>query len=42
MRAIKILVVDDEEIMRSSLSEWLKEDGYEVLAVESGKKQLNV
>ncbi|UCG90836.1 MAG: sigma-54-dependent Fis family transcriptional regulator [candidate division WOR-3 bacterium] len=32
----RILVVDDEEIMRSSLSDWLIEDGYDVLAVEDG------
>ncbi len=36
----KILVVDDEEIMRSSLSDWLKEDGYYVLAVEDGYKAI--
>ncbi len=36
----KILLVDDEEIMRSSLSDWLKEDGYYVLAVEDGYKAL--
>jgi DNA-binding NtrC family response regulator len=27
---IKILIVDDEEIVRESLSEWFKEDGYQV------------
>ncbi|MEO0093942.1 MAG: response regulator, partial [candidate division WOR-3 bacterium] len=36
----RILVVDDEEIMRESLTDWLKEDGYEVLAVEDGFKAL--
>lgn len=36
----RILVVDDEEIMRSSLSDWLKEDGYDVVAVEDGFKAL--
>ena len=36
----KILLVDDEEIMRSSLSDWLKEDGYYVLAVEDGYKAI--
>ena len=36
----RILLVDDEEIMRSSLSDWLREDGYEVLAVEDGYKAL--
>ena len=36
----RILVVDDEEIMRSSLSDWLKEDGYYVQAVEDGYKAI--
>jgi len=36
MSKSKILVVDDEEIMRSSLTDWLSEDGYDVLAVEDG------
>jgi two-component system response regulator AtoC len=36
MSKSKILVVDDEEIMRSSLTDWLCEDGYDVLAVEDG------
>jgi two-component system response regulator AtoC len=36
----RILIVDDEEIMRESLTDWLKEDGYEVLAVEDGFKAL--
>lgn len=36
----KILVVDDEEVMRTSLSEWLKEDDYEPVAVESGIKAI--
>lgn len=36
----RILVVDDEEIMRSSLSDWLKEDGYYVLAVADGYQAL--
>ncbi len=33
---VRILVVDDEEIVRESLSNWLLEDGYDVVAVESG------
>ena len=37
----RILVVDDEEIMRSSLSDWLKEDGYDVVAVEDGFKAID-
>lgn len=36
----KILIVDDEEIMRTSLTEWLREDGYETVAVDSGKKAI--
>lgn len=40
MNAGRILVVDDEEIMRESLTDWLKEDGYEVVAVEDGIKGL--
>ena len=30
VKALKILVVDDEEIVRSSLSDWLAEDGHTV------------
>lgn len=37
---IRILVVDDEQIMRDSLSDWLRLDGYEVEAVEDGFKAL--
>ena len=32
----RILVVDDEEVMRDSLSSWLREDGFEVDAVADG------
>ena len=39
-KSVNILVVDDEEIVRDSLSSWLEEDGYNVEAVESGKKAL--
>jgi DNA-binding NtrC family response regulator len=39
-KGVNILVVDDEEIVRDSLSSWLEEDGYHVEAVESGKKAL--
>lgn len=35
-----IMIVDDEDIVRTSLSSWLLEDGYEVITVESGKKAL--
>jgi DNA-binding NtrC family response regulator len=33
-----ILVVDDEQIMRDSLSAWLTEDGFDVISFDSGKK----
>ncbi|MCL5884298.1 MAG: sigma-54 dependent transcriptional regulator [Deltaproteobacteria bacterium] len=39
-KSVNIMVVDDEEIVRDSLSSWLEEDGYNVEAVESGKKAL--
>ncbi|HEX7319247.1 MAG TPA: sigma-54 dependent transcriptional regulator, partial [bacterium] len=41
MAPYKILIVDDEEIMRSSLTDWLKEDGYHVQAVDNGYKALD-
>lgn len=37
----RILIVDDELIIRESLSDWLLESGYEVEAVEDGFKALN-
>lgn len=40
MESGRILIVDDEEIMRESLTDWLKEDGYDVSAVEDGFKAL--
>jgi heterodisulfide reductase subunit A len=39
---VKILVVDDEEIMRESLKSWLEEDGYSVAAAESGIAALDM
>ena len=39
--AIKILIVDDEEIVRESLSEWFKEDGYYVSTAEDAVTALN-
>jgi DNA-binding NtrC family response regulator len=41
-RKVNILVVDDEEIVRDSLSSWLIDDGYEVAAAENGTKALEV
>jgi DNA-binding NtrC family response regulator len=40
-KEIKILIVDDEEIVRESLSEWLKEDGYQVETAENAVVALN-
>jgi DNA-binding NtrC family response regulator len=37
---VSILVVDDEEIVRESLSSWLQEDGYDVVTAENGVKAL--
>ena len=42
MKAAKILVVDDETIVRESLGDWLKEAGYQVLTAEDGYKALEV
>jgi len=39
---VNIMVVDDEEIVRESLTSWLEEDGYSVEAVESGRKALSL
>ncbi len=35
-----ILVVDDELIVRDSLTDWLAEDGYDVSAVKNGKEAI--
>jgi len=37
---VNILIVDDEEIVRGSLLDWLREDGYQVEAAEDGFKAL--
>ena len=39
-RQFRILVVDDELIVRDSLKEWLEEDGFQVDAAESGAEAL--
>jgi len=38
----RILVVDDEEAMRESLNDWLKEDGYEVGLAASGQEAIDL
>ena len=38
----KILVVDDEKIIRESLSYILKKEGYEVEEAENGKVAYNI
>jgi DNA-binding NtrC family response regulator len=37
---VRVLVVDDDKAMRNALCDWLMEDGYEVVAVESGLKAI--
>jgi DNA-binding NtrC family response regulator len=39
-KKVTILVVDDEEIVRESLLDWLREDGYHVETAEDGLKAL--
>ena len=36
----EILVVDDEEIARESMAAWMREDGYMVDAVASGREAI--
>ena len=38
----RILVVDDEEAMRESLNDWLKEDGYEVGLAAGGREAIDM
>ena len=38
----KILVVDDEEIIRDSLYDWLSSVGYKVEIAESGEEALQI
>jgi DNA-binding NtrC family response regulator len=40
MSSTKIFIVDDELVMRKSLSGWLERDGYEVDTAESGEEAL--
>ncbi|MEW6749610.1 MAG: sigma-54 dependent transcriptional regulator [Candidatus Latescibacterota bacterium] len=38
----RILVVDDEQVVRESLHEWFAEDGYTVRTAESGREALQI
>jgi two-component system response regulator AtoC len=40
MAHTRVLIVDDEEVMRDSLSDWLREDGYDVVSVASGHEAI--
>lgn len=42
MKKVKILVVDDEAIVRESLGDWLKDADYQVFTAESGHEALKV
>ncbi len=42
MGEIRILVVDDELVIRESLAGWLKRDGYLVITVESGEAAFDI
>ena len=42
MKRVKILLVDDEAIVRESLGDWLKDVGYQVFTAENGHKALEV
>jgi DNA-binding NtrC family response regulator len=42
MKKISILVVDDEESVRDSLSNWFTEDGFRVECAENAKKALSM
>jgi DNA-binding NtrC family response regulator len=41
MKRWKILIVDDERVMRESMAAWLREDGYDVDAAASGREALD-
>ncbi|MGQ9618705.1 MAG: sigma-54-dependent transcriptional regulator [Candidatus Aminicenantia bacterium] len=42
MKPVKILVVDDERIVRESIHSWLKEAGFEPLTASSGLEALEI
>lgn len=41
-KGFRVLVVDDELIVRDSLTEWLREDGFSVESAESGEEALEM
>jgi len=41
-KGAKILVVDDEAVVRDSMSDWLIDAGYEVVTAENGSQALDV
>jgi DNA-binding NtrC family response regulator len=42
MKKVKVLVVDDEAIVRESLRDWLIDVGYQVFTAENGPKALEI
>ena len=42
MKTVRILVVDDEAIVRESLHDWLADVGYEVFTADNGPKALEI
>lgn len=42
MKPVKILVVDDERIVRESLQSWLKDAGFEPITASSGEEALEI
>jgi heterodisulfide reductase subunit A len=38
----RILVVDDEKIVRKSMQEWLKQEGFSVITADSGQRALDL
>jgi two-component system response regulator AtoC len=42
MKKVKVLIVDDEAIVRDALSDWLKDIGYQIFTAENGHKALEV
>jgi heterodisulfide reductase subunit A len=38
----RVLIVDDEAIVRESIKEWLKDTGFDVMTAESGEEALDM